>query len=334
MPRNSPALNALCASFLALGILHAQTPIKIGTIAPEGSIWTKTMREMGEAWTRRTNGRLRYTLYPGTVGTEEAILRDMRISRRLHAAQLSAVTLANLDDAFNVFGIPMFYESYEEVDAVLDKLSPTLDQRLQAKGLKVLNWGYVGWVHIFSKTPVKTVDDLRALKLYTSTGDDRFPKWYRDNGFNPVPLDASQMMPALSTGMVQAVPVTPLSAQIFAWYRSAPFMMDVGFAPLMGATVIALDAWKKISPEDRKVVLEEAEKAARRLRADIPRLDEEAIAQMSRSGLKVTPADQAEWRRAVEKYSAAMRETIVPAPIYDAAVGARDAVRAARARKG
>jgi TRAP-type C4-dicarboxylate transport system substrate-binding protein len=334
VPRSLRACLALCAPLLAIAVLHAQAPVKIGTIAPDGSIWTKAMREMGEAWTKRTNGRVRYNLYPGTVGTEEAILRDMRISRRLHAAQLSAVTLANLDDAFNVFGIPMFYESYEEVDAVLEKLSPVLDQRLQGKGLKVLNWGYVGWVHIFSKTPVTSVDDLRRLKLYTSAGDDRYPKWYRDNGFNPVPLDASQMMSALSTGMVQAVPVTPLSAQIFAWYRSAPFMMDVGFAPLIGATVMSVDAWKKIGADDQKMIIEEAEKAGRRLRTDIPRLDKEAIAEMSRSGLKVTSGSQAEWRKAVEQFSTAMRGTIVPAPIYDAARETRDAVRAARGKKG
>ena len=333
MPRPLRSGLSLCAALFAVTALHAQAPVKIGTIAPEGSIWTKAMREMGEAWSKRTNGRVRYTLYPGTVGTEEAILRDMRISRKLHAAQLSAVTLANLDDAFNVFGIPMFYESYEEVDAVLERLSPQLDERLQAKGLKVLNWGYVGWVHIFSKTPVKSVDELRGLKLYTSAGDDRYPKWYRDNGFNPVPLDASQMMGALSTGMVQAVPVTPLSAQIFAWYRSAPFMMDVGFAPLIGATVVSVDAWKKIGADDQKIIIEEAQKTGRRLRTDIPRLDKEAIAQMARSGLKVTSGNQAEWRKAVEQFSAAMRGWIVPAPIYDAARQTRDAVRAGGGKK-
>ena len=43
------------------------------------------------------------------------MLRSLRITRTLQAAQLSAITLGSLDDAFNVFGLPMFFESYDEL---------------------------------------------------------------------------------------------------------------------------------------------------------------------------------------------------------------------------
>lgn len=326
---------SFAALLLATGtILSAQAPIKIGTIAPEQSVWAKTMKEMGEAWKARSAGRVTYILFPATVGSEDQILRDMRISRKLQAAQLSAITLGSIDQAFNVFALPMFFENFEEVDAVLTRVGPTLEQRLEAKGLKVLNWGYVGWVHLFTTKPVKTLDDIKKLKLYTSAGDDVFPKWYRENGFNPVPLDPSQMSSALSTRMIEAVPLTPYSAQVFTWYKSASYMTDIGFAPLLGATVITLDAWKKIAPDDQRVIQEEALKAGAKLRTEIPRLDRQAIEAMKKGGLTVSAVDSSEWRKTGEKFGDAMRAQFPKdaLDLYDAARRERDAVRARRAR--
>jgi TRAP-type transport system periplasmic protein len=333
-PNRTAALAAVGACALLMGaVARADLSVKTGTIAPENSVWTKALREMGDAWRRRTAGRVTLRLHAGTVGSEEKMLRDLRIARTLHAAQLSAIELSRLDDAFNVLGLPLFFESYEEVDRVLEGIGPVLEARLESQGLKVLHWGCAGWVHVFSKTPVRTPDDLKRLKLFTSAGDDRMARWYRDNGFNPVPVDASQMLASLTTNMIQAVPMTPLSAQLFTWYEHAPFMLDVGIAPLMGATVISLPAWKQIAAADQPIVLEEARKAGARLRRDVPRLDEEAIVQMKARGLTLTVGDRAAWRAAAGQFAADMRERLVPADVYDRARRERDALRAARAAR-
>jgi TRAP-type transport system periplasmic protein len=326
---HSPLIAAFTAGILlAASGVRADVVIKMATIAPENSIWTRSLREMGDAWKRRTNGRVTLRLFPGTTGSEEKMLRDLRISKTLGAAQLSAIEMGTLDDGFNVFSLPMFFESYEEVDGVLATIGPVLEHRVEARGLKVLSWGYAGWVHVFSRTPVRSPGDLKRLKLFTSTGDDRMATWYRDNGFSPVPVDASQMLASLTTGMIDAVPMTPLSAQLFMWYEHAPYMLDIGFAPLLGATVMRLDTWNQLSPDDQAVILDEARKAGARLRAEVPRLDTEAVARMRERKLIVTAGDQTEWRRAATDLGPVMRDRLVPSDIYDLARKQRDAVRA------
>jgi TRAP-type C4-dicarboxylate transport system substrate-binding protein len=323
----------VAAGVLAASAAHAQVVLKTGTLAPENSIWTRTLREMGDGWKRRTEGRVLLRLFPGTVGSESRMLRDLRISKTLHAVQFSAIELSRLDDAFSVFGQPMFFESYEELDAVMAALGPILEQRLERHGLKVLSWGYGGWVHVFSTEPVRTLDDLKRLKLFTSAGDNRMAALYREHGFQPVPVDATQMLASLSTGMIQAVPMTPLSAQLFMWYQHAPYMMDAGIAPLIGATVISRDAWERIGAADRNAVLDEARKAGARLRRDVPRLDREAVEQMKARKLTVVASDLAVWRRVAEQFGPSVRERLVPADVYDLAVRARDAHRQRRATK-
>ena len=323
---------AVAACLLAATPISAQGPVKIGTIAPQNSIYVKTLQEMGEGWKTRTSGRVTYTILAGGDESEEGMLRNMRPNfRKLHAAQLSAITLANLDDAFNVFGLPMFFESYAEVDRVLERLGPVLEKRLEAKGYKALNWGYVGWVHIFSKSPVQTVDDLKRLKLYTSTGDDRLARWYKNNGFTAVQIDSTAIVTSLKTSLVEAVPSPPLFAQLLTWHRSAPYMMDLGFAPLLGATVISTERWNALTAADQVIVIEEARKAGARLRSEVPRLDREAIDAMRGRGLTVTKGDVVEWRRLAEHLGDAMRrDGVVPGDIYDLAKRERDAVRSGR----
>ena len=63
-----------------------------------------------------------------------------------------------------------------------------IEKRLDAKGFHLLCWGSGGWVQIFSKKPIKTLDELKQAKLYTSEGDDKMVQWYKTNGFHPVAL--------------------------------------------------------------------------------------------------------------------------------------------------
>jgi TRAP-type C4-dicarboxylate transport system substrate-binding protein len=327
------AAATLAAAALVLPPLEAGNgTLKLGTIAPDQSIYVKTLREMGDACRQRTNGRLTMVVYPGGDHTEEAMLRDMRPAfRKLHGAQLSAITLGNVDHAFNVFGLPMFFESYAEADRVLERIAPELEKRLEARQYKALNFAYVGWVHIFSREPVSRVDDLRRLPMYTSTGDDRLARWYSANGFKAVQLDPTSMLTSLKTNMIGAIPAPPLFAHLLTWYKSAPYMMDSGFAPLLGSTVISLDVWNGLPAGDQGVLLEEARRAGDRLRRDIPRLEAEAIAAMKKTSLTVTRAEIAEWRAMADRLGEAMRkEGVVPDAIYDAAKRERDAVRAGR----
>jgi len=307
----------------------ANVVIKLGTVVPDGSVWHKILRQMGADWRKETDGRVTLTIFAGgTQGTEAAMIKRMNFNQ-LQAASFSIIGLTEIDEAFNVFAIPMFYQSYEELNHVIEKLTPALDARLQAKGFRRLNWGHGGWVYVFSKTPVRSIDDVRKLKLFTSAGDDKTVQWYKENGFNPVPLAVSDMMTSLQTGMVQAIPVTPLSALAFQWYQQTPNMLDVGLAPLVGATLITERAWSRIDAADREAMLAASARAEAQLLTEIPAQDEEALDQMKARGLTVTTPIDDSWHATAAEFAKSQRGTFVPADIYDQAVRERDAYRAA-----
>jgi len=321
---------ALVALLGAAVMGQTPTTIKLATQAPFNSTWHKALVDMGADWTAKTAGRVKLTVYPGgTQGDEPNTIRQMRVDG-LQGNLLMAAGLSQIDESFNAFGMPFFFQSDEETAYVLQKLAPTLEKRLEAKGFHLLCWGSGGWVQLFSKQPLTTLADVKKAKLFTSNGDDRMVQWYKSNGFTPVALAANDIVAQLKTGTIDAAPSPPYPALVLQMFRDAKYMLDVRVGPLLGALVITNTAWNKVAPADRPLLTSSAKAFEKRIMADAPKQDADSVATMKTRGLTVTTLDSkaaAEFRAAAEKLAVTMRGNMVPAEIYDMAVQERDAFR-------
>jgi TRAP-type C4-dicarboxylate transport system substrate-binding protein len=301
--------------------------IKLATVVPDGSIWDKSLKQMAADWKQASGDRVAVTVFSGgSQGDESSVLRKMRLDA-LQAASLTVVGLAAIDPAFNVFNVPFFFDSYDELNAVVATLTPTLKQRVEAKGFVLLNWGHGGWLQVFSKRPVRTVAELKGVKLYTSAGDDRMTQWYKANGFQPRAMAMTDVLTGLTTGMIEGLPTPPVAALAFQWNRQTPYMLDIGLAPVVGATVITRKAWLRIADADRVKLAESALAVEKRLQVDVPKQDAFAVMLMQQQGLTVTKASGPEWRQEGEVLAATMRGEMVPKDIFDLALKERDAFR-------
>ena len=326
----SRSIAALAAAILVLsaGALSAQTvSIKLASVVPENSIWDKNLKQMGAEWSQATGGRVVLTVYGGgSQGDESTVLRKMRLDA-LQAAALTGVGLGSIDASFNLFDVPFFFESYDELNAVTDTLTPVIAKRVESRGFVLLNWGHGGWTQVFTKKPVATVADLKKTKLFTSAGNDRMVQWLKANGFEPRAMAMTDIMTGLTTGMVEAVPTTPLAALLFQWYKQTPNMLDIGLAPVVGATVITKKAWNAIPAADKPKLIAAAVAVQKRLQDDVPKQETAAIAEMTRRGLVITKASGPEWRKEMDALVTTMRGEMVPKDIFDLALKARDAYR-------
>jgi TRAP-type C4-dicarboxylate transport system substrate-binding protein len=305
--------------------------VKLATLVPEGSVWDKALRDMGAEWSSSTQGRVSLRVYPGGVaGDEPDVVRKMRIGQ-LQAAAVTTAGLASIDPSFNVFNVPMFFTSYPELYATLDKLEPVLKARLDAKGFVLLSWGHGGWVYFFTKNPVESVDGLRKSKMFTWAGDDEMVSIWKSKGFNPVPLAATDIMTGLQTGMIDSYPTTPLLGLTLQWYRQTPNMVGMGMAPLVGGLVMSKVAWLKLPEADRASVQAACDRMERRLEIEVPRQDTSAVAEMQKRGLKVnavSAANAAQFRTVAEEFATAMAGVRIPPDVLALARKERDAFRA------
>ena len=312
------------------GLLVAQRAnLRLGTILPANSVWDRALKQMASEWQQATDGRVRLQVR-GTTGDEATIIRRMRLNN----PQVAALTLPGLtevDDSFNVFGIPFFFASDAEAVHVLEALTPLYREKLAQQGLVLLGWGHGGWAHIFSAHPIRSIADLQAAKLFTSAGDNGMMQWYKENGFQPVPLELTDVLMGLNTGLIDAYPSPPYGALVFQWYRQTSHMLDIPLSPVFGATVMTERAWGRIDEADRDALLAAAAEMQALLFDEVPRQDREAVAEMQKRGLTVSTVEESQvalLRAIVDTLTATWRGDRVPADIYDAALAARSAFRA------
>lgn len=311
----------------------APTVIKLATLVPDGSVWDRALKNAGVEWSQTTQGRVSLRIYPGGVaGDEIDIIRKMRIGQ-VQAAALTVAGLAQIDPSFKVFTVPMYFESYPELRAVLDKMTPMLKQRLEARGFILLNWGHGGWVHIFGKQPVGTIQDVKKLKLWVGLGEDDMVALWKKNGYLPVSIAATDILTGLQSGMLEAIYTTPLAALSLQWFRQVPNMSEVGLAPLVGGTVITKAAWMKLSEADRAAILASCAKVEKKLEVDVPLQDQVSVSEMKKRGLKISPGDAASWQKEADLFATQMRGTLVPIDAMDMARKERDAFRAGAGAK-
>jgi TRAP-type C4-dicarboxylate transport system substrate-binding protein len=299
----------------------AQIRIKLGTLAPKDSSPHESLKTMAEQWRQAPGGGVALTVYTdGTLGGEADMVRRMRIGQ-LQAAMLTIGGLADIDDSVACLQMmPLVFRSLGELDYVTEKMRPLLERRLSDKGFVVLFWADAGWVRFFSRRPALFPDDLKSQKLFASAGDNKALDIMKAAGYQPIPLEATDILPGLKTGLIDAVPAPPFFALAGQFYDPAPHMLEMNWVPLVGACVVTKKAWEKISPAAQKVMLTAAEKAGQQIRENGRAEMTKAVAAMKKHGLTVhalTPAAAAAWRQVAEHAYPKIRGAIVPPELFD-----------------
>ena len=295
--------------------------ISLGTLAPEGTSYHRMLLEMREKWRKAPGGGVNLRIYGGgKLGGEAKMVSQMRLGA-LDAALLTATGLSDIEPAVTgLQSIPMMFRSLAEVDYIGEKLQPSLEKRMEKAGFVVLFWGDVGWTHFFSKQPMRTPDDLKRMKLFTWAGDATYTGLWKSGGYQPVPLETADIVPMLDTGLISCVPMPPVAALATQVYSRAPHMLDVNWAPLVGALVIRKTVWDKTPAGAREVLKKASDEAGVVNKAQSRTESDKAVAAMKEKGLTVhpmTPELESAWRREAEKFYPQIKGTLVPADIFD-----------------
>ncbi len=322
---------------LALLIAPAAYPddpveIKLATILPVGTSGHQSLMEMRAAWQKAAGPAVKLTIYAGMADGEPLLVKKMR-ARQINAAVLTAVGISEIDRSVSSLQMmPMMFHNWAEVDYVREKLRPELEARLRAKGFEVLFWGDAGWVRYFSKEPGAHPDDYKKMKLFILAGVPHQVEIMRELGYQPVSLETEQILPALTTGMINVVPVPPFLANALQFTRQAKYMLDLNWVPIVGAAIVRRDVWEKIPAPLRAQLAEIAAASAGKIRAQGRAEDEAAIVAMKHNGLVVqiaTPEVTAAWQAIAARAYPLIRGTMVPAEIFDQVQAALAEYRAA-----
>lgn len=301
--------------------------VKLGTLAPSGSAWHDALKEMARRWDEASGGQVKLKVYPGGVQGDEG-----EMVRKLSVGQLQAVAVTNvgLHDVIpepEAFSTPLLFRDDAEVQCALGRVRGPLEAALEARGLVAIQWGLVGTASFFCTKPFRTPEEMADAKVFAWEGDPGMVKVWRSAGLHPVVLSSTDLLAALTTGMVDCVSSVPLYMLTTRAFEKARHLVELALAPVVVATVVRKEVWSRIPADVRPKLVDIAREEGAKIDADVRRLNADAVAAMKGQGLSVDPVDPAAWRPALEKSWGVLRGDVVPADFFDALRAARDACR-------
>ncbi len=234
--------------------------IKFASVAPEGSTWMNVMEDMNNEVVEKTNGAVKFQFYPGGVsGDENDVLRKMKINQ-IHAAGFTSQGLGDIVSEVRILNLPMLFKNYSEIDYVMKKITPILEEKFTQKGFVVLGWPEVGFVYVFSTKKIESLKDFQNLKMWIWGDDILVNTLFKNLNISPIPLSLIDVMQSLQTGLIEGVYCSPLSAIAMQWSTKIKYMLDLKIANVPGGVLINKQDWDKIPADYQKIIKDCAKK--------------------------------------------------------------------------
>jgi TRAP-type C4-dicarboxylate transport system substrate-binding protein len=312
-----PVILATCL-LTATAVSAQQVQLKVATLAPDGSRWMTAARRAAEEISSRTGGRVAVRYYPGgTMGTDQAVLRKMRIGQ-LHGGAILIGSLADADPNVELYNLPLLFHDYAEVDAVRAAFDTRLLGRLPEKGLEAFGLVETGFVYLMSTRSIGGFSDLAGRKIWIPEGDAISQAISDAAGLSAVPLAIADVLTGLQTGLVDTVAAPPVGAVALQWFTKANFVTDLPITYVYGTLVVTEESLRRVPEPDRAVVREVLTATMTELDRGAREDNEQARQALIRQGVTfVEPND--ETRRRWSSVAAEATAALISRQSYDRA---------------
>src|SRR5512145_520898 len=236
----------------------AQVQLRYAHVGAEGEGQTRYAAELAQLVKERTNGRVDIRLFPGSqLGNISEMVDGVRIGS-IAMAHHDFASLDRIVADVSVFNAPFIYRDPEHAMRATDeRTSPVMaeiNKQLVEKGnIRIVGNFYRGARQLSAKFPVKSPADLRGKKI-RGVPLKLWNTMLTGMGAVPTPVEISEIIPALTTGLVEGQE-NPLNNIISRrMYEVQPYIMMTSHMESVLCVFVNERAWRGIPDGDRKIV--------------------------------------------------------------------------------
>ncbi len=256
----------------------------------------------------RSNGQVRIRLYGGgAAGDERTIVRKMR-DGQLDGAALTAVGLGAIAREVLVLQAPGLISTYPELDRVRRRIQPDLDAAFQREGFTILGWGDAGRVRLMSTRRIERPSDMRSARPWMWRDSPTMQAFVSATGANGVSLGVTEVLPALSTGMVDTVITSSVSAVAMQWHGRLRTISRQASGVVVGGIVVRTDRLEQIPTALREHMLAQGRSQQSAFRRAGRRLDDRATEALFE---RLDVVDMDPYRTAWQAVATQARESLI-----------------------
>lgn len=241
----------LIFSFVVLlhRLAFGQVTIKCASVAPEGTEWANLAKRAAEEIERKTGIKVVWYL-SGAVGDEPEIARNVK-ERKIDCAALTGNGLTYLIPPVRILELPLLFRDMEEVDKMRNDITPFLVRIARDYRLRFIYLSEFGTVHIFSKFPIRSVDDIRGKRAWVWKGDflaEHIGKVLQEEyGVRPVAIPLNDVYSYLQN--IDIVYNSFYGLTSFGWDKGMKYYLTQPLTLSFVGLVISLDVFNQLDQE-------------------------------------------------------------------------------------
>lgn len=286
--------------------------LRIATVAPEGTSWAREIKAFGREVEAGTNGQVKVKLVMGGIAGGELEMLDRIHRHQLDGAISGGMLCSRLGPSLRVLRMLGLFADRQEVVYVIDQLKQTVDAEFAKEGFRHIGDAIVGLDVLFSRTPLKTLDDLRKTRFWIWDLDEVVQKQLTQMGIPWSPSGLPDAAAMYSAKQVDGFYTVPGAALAFQWSAQAKYVSVLPATVLAGCEFITTSAYDALPNDARAVVLEAVAKLQKRFNDMSQTQDAALLDQLfAKQGLKPVAADSA-LRADFSRAAAAAVQTVGP----------------------
>jgi TRAP-type transport system periplasmic protein len=316
---------ALVVASLSAPPARAQTVIRMATPVPEGTLWAREIHRFQERVDKETAGQVRFKVYFGGVAGDELQMGERIRKEQLDGAFSGGMLCMRAAPSMRVMRVLGLFQGRAELNYVLGRLKPVLDEEFRRAGFVNLGLVGVGPELIFSRKPIHTLADAKATRLWTWGADNTLGPGLDGLGFHTVRSDVGDAGRLYDDGKVDGFISAPAAALAFQWSARSKYMLPLRLASLDACIIIANRAFDPLPDQYKSVVRNQAAFAASHCEEFGKEQDEALLGGLfAKQGLVTLPLTQ-EVRAQFFSEARALRDkmagSLVPTALLDRVLG-------------
>lgn len=277
--------------------------LKLAHVLPVGSNFDIGANKFKELLAASSKGKLKVEIYAGDMTTDEVEAAEMIKAGNLDVAWLSTGSLSAFVKDLMLLDMPFLFRDTKHVNKVLmGPVGEEILKKFDGTQIKAVAFAEDGWREITNnKRPIKTLADLKGVKLRTMMNDMN-ADMYKALGAVPTPIPSGEIYSSIQTGLVHGQDNGVYVANSVGYLAIQPYVCMIQHFYSSGVVLVSEKLWKKLSPEEQKLIKDAAVKAGQYQRNWFWDTEVKLAKKLEKEGkIQLTyPKDRDKWVKAVQ----------------------------------
>ncbi len=291
------ALSALCATAAFGG-----TTLKLGTTMAANAVIPHELSEMSKRVAARTNGGVVIEVYPDSLLGKESEMYESLFMGTLDIAIETLGFQSTHHPELAIEDLPYMFKTREDGYRAIDgAYGEKLKEIIGASGeIRCLGFLEMGLRQMTNNVrPIVRPEDIKGIKIRTTQSRLRIDV-FNSLGALPISMGLSEVFTALQQGVVDGQESPVNNIWDCSYYDVQKYLSLTGHFWCNECFLINEESWRKLSDDERKVILDELAVASKNVRERQVAEEADLLKKMEAKGVKVNEVDKEAFKKVLE----------------------------------